>query len=99
MYSGWELYEPSPGANVTGCPVPDATVNGTTGPVPGECNLGGQPSYVVKAGKASAVQKAVDFARTHNLRLRIKNVSGSQLCAEFVLAHKSLPQLTSRQRL
>ncbi|KAI0870466.1 hypothetical protein GGS24DRAFT_510790 [Hypoxylon argillaceum] len=39
----------------------------------GNCTRGGFPEYVVNATAATHVQAAVDFARTNNIRLIIKN--------------------------
>jgi len=37
------------------------------------CKLGGYPEYVVNATSAQQIQTAVNFARTHKIRLVIKN--------------------------
>lgn len=44
------------------------------GPYPGSnCTLGGYPSYAVSATSAAHVQLAVNFARSSDLRLVVKN--------------------------
>ncbi|KXN81948.1 O-methylsterigmatocystin oxidoreductase [Leucoagaricus sp. SymC.cos] len=45
----------------------------TTDPNSGNCTQGTYPIYVVDAHKTSDVQAAVNFARSHNIRLVIKN--------------------------
>jgi FAD/FMN-containing dehydrogenase len=68
------MYTDSEQNGMVGCPVPNPGTNGTAPPrIDTECTLGNMASYVVKAGTAEDVSKAVKFAAKYNLRLRIKN--------------------------
>lgn len=53
--------------NIT-CP----PVNATAGERPGSCSLGKQPLYAVNATSEEHIAAAVNFARSHNIRIVIK---------------------------
>lgn len=48
-------------------------------PRPSPCGQGSLPVYAIAATSAQDIQKAVDFGRTHNLRLSIKNTGHDYL--------------------